>query len=272
MKDQLRELIGGRYGKIGIIWFDGEWEASWTHELGLDLARFVRSLDADIIVNNRVDKGRSGMAGMNTPGDWAGDYGTPEQEIPSTGIAGSDWETCMTMNDTWGWKSSDKNWKSAETMIRMLCDIANKGGNFLLNVGPQPDGRIPAESIDRLGRIGAWMETNGEAIYGTTASPFASLPWGRCTQKRLPEDRKRLYLLVFDWPKSADGLTNTLTLPPLGDLGGTIAAVRLLGATHFTSTAVRAGDGWSITIPVVAPDSVSSVIAVDVAREPSASR
>ena len=123
MKEQLKELVSVKYGKIGILWFDGEWEESWTHERGLDLAKYVHSLDPDIIINNRVDKGRSGMAGMNGEGDWAGDYGTPEQEVPSTGFPGRDWETCMTMNDTWGFKSDDHNWKSAKEMIRMLCAI-----------------------------------------------------------------------------------------------------------------------------------------------------
>ena len=266
MKEQLKELLSGRYGKIGILWFDGEWESTWTHERGLDLAKYVRSLDPDIIINNRVDKGRNGMAGLNGEGEWAGDYGTPEQEIPATGIAGSDWETCMTMNDTWGWKQSDTNWKSAETMIQMLCDIASKGGNFLLNVGPQPDGRIPAASIERLARIGTWMETNGEAIYGTAASPFTALPFGRCTQKRLAQGRTRLYLHVFEWPISADGATNSLVIPALKN---EIVAVRMLGATSFVSSATRLGDGWSISIPVIAPDSVSSVIAVDVVGIPA---
>ena len=265
MKEQLKELVSVKYGKIGILWFDGEWEESWTHERGLDLAKYVHSLDPDIIINNRVDKGRSGMAGMNGEGDWAGDYGTPEQEVPSTGFPGRDWETCMTMNDTWGFKSDDHNWKSAKEMIRMLCDIASKGGNFLLNVGPQANGQIPQESIDRLMRIGQWMETNGDAIYGTHASPFVRLPWGRCTQKPLPNGQTRLYFHIFDWPKSVDGTTNALFVP---GLTSEVLSARLLGATGFAAQTSRQGDGWAISIPVVAPDDVSSVIAVDIAGEP----
>ena len=266
MKQQLKELVGGKYGKIGILWFDGEWEDSWTHRHGLDLAKYVRSLDPDIIINNRVDKGRAGMAGMTSAGDWAGDYGTPEQEIPSTGIAGADWETCMTMNDTWGFKSDDHNWKSSDEMIRMLCDIASKGGNFLLNVGPQADGRIPGESIERLMRIGAWMETNGDAIYGSSASPFVRLPWGRCTRKSLPDGSTRLYFHVFDWPQSADAKGNSLFIPGLNN---EIRSVRLLGDTAFVSKPTRQAEGWSITLPVVAPDQVSSVIAVDIVGAPN---
>ena len=90
----------------------------------------------------------------------------------------------MTMNDTWGYKKQDQNWKSPETLIRNLIDIASKGGNYLLNVGPTDEGLIPDASIDRLQTVGKWMRVNSQAIYGTTASPFKQqLPWGRCTRR-----------------------------------------------------------------------------------------
>ena len=130
-----------------MLWFDGEWESSWTHEDGRDLYDYVRGLQTDIIINNRVDVGRAGMAGLTREGEYAGDFGTPEQEIPATGLPGVDWETCMTMNDHWGWNKNDANWKSAEDLIKKLTDIASKGGNFLLNIGPKPDGTFPYESI-----------------------------------------------------------------------------------------------------------------------------
>ena len=192
MKAQLKELLT-KYGPIGILWFDGEWESTWNHERGADLYAYVRSLQPNIIVNNRVDVGRAGMQGLSGSG-FAGDYGTPEQNIPANGLPGIDWESCMTMNGTWGFKKKDTNWKSADTVIQNLVDCASKGGNYLLNVGPTDLGEIPPASVDVLAETGKWVKKNGEAIYATHAGPFVRpLPWGRVTQKG-----QRLYLHVFD--------------------------------------------------------------------------
>lgn len=207
MKNQLRELLTN-YGKIGVLWFDGQWENTWTHERGKDLYKYVRSLQPSIIINNRVDVGRADMG--QTKSGYAGDFGTPEQEIPATGIPGADWESCMTMNNNWGYNSHDNHWKSSEDLVRKLIDIASKGGNFLLNVGPTAEGVFPQASIERLKDIGSWMSVNHESIYGTKASPFKSLSWGRCTQKPI-KSGTRLYLHVFDWPADAK-----LIVPNLG--------------------------------------------------------
>ncbi len=265
MKGQLSELLSGRYGNMGILWFDGEWEGTWNHEMGLDLARHIRSLQPSIIINNRVDKGRRGMDGLDGEGEWEGDYGTPEQEIPANGLPGVDWETCMTMNGSWGFHQNDHNWKSAESLVRNLGDIASKGGNFLLNVGPQPDGRIPQASIDRLTAMGDWMETNGESIYGTAASPFNRAPsWGRVTQKPLPEGKTRLYLHIFDWPVASGGApTVEFTLPPFTNEWSN---ARLLGNTAFE---VKPGAApGTVVLPAIAPSATASVLAIDLEGAP----
>ena len=257
MKNQLKELVTG-YGDIGVIWFDGEWENFWKHEDGKDLYNYVRSLKPGIIINNRVDKGRSGMAGMTSEGDYVGDFGTPEQEIPETGLPGVDWESCMTMNNNWGFNKADKNFKSAKDLIQKLIDIASKGGNFLLNIGPKADGTFPQESIDRLKAIGNWMKINGESVYGTTASPFAHTSWGRITQKKM-DNNTRLYLHVFDWPENG--------LLQLGGIGN--KPLRVMGLTGKNNLLFTAKDNMiTIQLPAVNPDSIASVIIVDIVGKP----
>jgi alpha-L-fucosidase len=261
MKGQLKELTSGRYGDVGILWFDGEWEGTWTHEMGKDLYDYCRALDKDIIVNNRVDTGRSGMEGITREGDYRGDYGTPEQQIPATGLpAGVDWETCMTMNDTWGWKKSDTNWKSSTDLVRKLVDIASKGGNFLLNVGPTGEGEIPAASVERLAAMGAWMKVNARAVQGTQANPFPdSPPWGRVTRERNDDGSDRLHLCVFDWP--ADGKLR------LSGLLSEIGRVRILGQlTRNFWTFDRDGDSYVFNLPERPIDPACTVVVVDLAE------
>ncbi len=171
-----------------------------------------------LIANNRLGNG--------VPGDTE----TPEQFIPATGFKDRDWETCMTINDTWGYKSYDTNFKSTETLLHNLIDIASKGGNYLLNVGPDALGVIPAPEVERLQAVGAWMKKNGASIYGTSASPYRRLPFdGRATVKK-----NVLYLNVFTWP---DG---PLLLPGL-KTEAISARVLATGAVLKTSTGQDGG-------------------------------
>ena len=177
---QVEELVSG-YDPY-IMWFDVP--TGISQEQSYKFLKAVRSQNPDIIINNRI-------------GNDMGDYGTPEQYIPS---GTSTFEVCMTLNDTWGYKYFDHAWKSASTIIRNLADIAHKGGNYLLNVGPTAEGIIPPASVRILQEVGKWMKKNGESIYETTASPLGRLPFnGRCTAKP-----GKVFVHVFDWPDNRE--------------------------------------------------------------------
>ena len=183
---QIKEILANY--KPEILWWDTPCEMTLARA-----AKFAPTLALypNLIVNNRLCEGI------------AGDLETPEQFIPATGFPGKNWESCMTMNTTWGFGANDHNWKSPESLIRNLIDIASKGGNYLLNVGPTSKGLIPTPSIERLKEVGTWMKSNGDGIYGTTASPFRNLDWGRCTVKKVG-GKNLIYLHIFDFPK--DGI------------------------------------------------------------------
>jgi alpha-L-fucosidase len=259
MKKQLKELCT-KYDAIGVLWFDGEWESTWNDKRGTDLYNYVRNLQPPIIINNRVGAAREGMEGTTAKDRFGGDFGTPEQQIPATGLPGVDWETCMTMNDNWGYNKADKNFKTTKDLLQKLADIASKGGNFLLNVGPTAEGTFPQESIDRLREIGVWMKQNGESVYGTKASPFESLDWGRCTQKTV-DGNTRLYLHVFERP--TDG---QLRLP--GIANEPIRAFTLTDATKAPLRVVRQEDALLVSLPAQLPDPVNSVFVLDLKGAP----
>ena len=183
---QVKELIT-RYHPA-VLWWDINGPFT-PEEVRALTASFPQ--DPELIYNNRL--------GGGVPGDTE----TPEQSIPAMGYPGKDWETCMTINDTWGYKTADTNFKSPTLLLHNLIDIASKGGNYLLNVGPTSQGIIPIPEVERLRDMGAWLKVNGDSIYATTHSPYKRLLFdGRCTVKG-----NTLYLNVFTWP--ASGLTLT---------------------------------------------------------------
>lgn len=237
---QVKELLTN-YGDVAVLWWDTP--TGMTDEYAEKFNALLK-MQPQIITNDRLKR-------PNFPGD----YKTPEQRIPNLSeLDGKDWETCMTMNETWGYKSYAHNWKSSQTLVRNLIDIASKGGNYLLNVGPKPDGSFPRESINILKEMGEWMKVNGEAIYGTKASPFGLFTWGRCTRK----DNSRntiLYFSVFDWPK--DG---KLMIPGFKN---EIVSARFL--SNGTTIKTSSGDNiLTIDLPGQALNNIATVIKVEV--------
>lgn len=238
---QVREILT-RY-QPDVLWWDTP--HLMTRERAAKLASLL-ALRPGIIHNNRLG------------GGYQGDTETPEQYIPSRGFPGRDWETCMTLNDTWGFKSDDLNWKPLSTIIRNLVDIASKGGNYLLNVGPTREGEIPAESVRLLKEVGAWMRVNGESIYGSQSSPFPRLPWGRCTSK--PDgSNTRLYLHVLDWP--AEG---KLLVPGL--VNKVLSVETLAGNMRLEVTPTPGGP--VVQLPTSSPDPVCPTLRMIIEGSP----
>jgi alpha-L-fucosidase len=233
---QVKEILSN-YGPISVLWWDTP--RDMNNQRAEQLLPLL-TMQPGIIHNNRLG------------GDYKGDISTPEQHIPGTGLEG-DWESCMTMNRTWGFKSYDHDWKSSETLIRNLVDIASKGGNYLLNVGPTAEGLIPGPSIERLKAMGAWMKVNSESIYGTKASPCSRPAFGRITQKEMGGNAT-LYLHVFDWP--ADG---NLFVP----VKNKIKSCYLLADKNRSLKVVNDEEGVTVLLTGTAVDPVNSVVVLN---------
>lgn len=268
MHNQIRELCTN-YGKIDILWFDfsycdlrGEkWEAT-------KLINMVRSLQPDVIIDNRLEvagDGHGSLAECN-PLPYHGDFVSPEQVIPQDGIRDINgdpmiWEACVTMNNNWGYCEKDKNFKPSFMLIHKLVECVSKGGNFLLNVGPDARGRFPKESQQILKDIGAWMKDNADSIYGCDRADKEKPDFGRITRKG-----NTLYYHVFE---------NTIgPIPLYGIRKEEIESIRMLSsgaelqlADNFVSrnypdiTFVDLGDS-----PIL-PDPIDTVFAVKLKQD-----
>jgi alpha-L-fucosidase len=258
MEGQLRELLT-KYGPVALIWFDGlDREEKYQGQRFISL---IHELQPATLVNNRI--------GVD------GDFATPEQQIPdkiptksaAKNLAGGVksqasapaavpppedfqlWETCMTINGTWAYNKDDRQFKSVKVLIQDLANVASKGGNFLLDVGPTPEGTIQPEFVERLHAMGKWMEVNGDSIYGTTYGPWQNLPFGKTTAKG-----KTIYLHVFDWPSKPK-----LEVP---GLKGRVSQITMLG-TGQKAQFKQEKSRLIIAVPSTAPDPNDSVLQID---------
>jgi alpha-L-fucosidase len=251
------------------IWFDTP--TNMTPEMASEIVALLNKYPR-LIWNSRLG------------GGYQGDYFTPEQHIPPQGLSGRDWETCQPINDTWGYKSYDTNFKSTRTLLQNLIDIVSKGGDYLLNVGPDANGVIPQPEQDRLLAIGKWLKVNGEAIYGSTPGPFTvehgsfqSTPY-MATKKKgdgtsalvdakkdsgLPEwitawdwrataKPGKVYISIFQWPSAA------FTLPAMQ--ARVRNAYMLTDPKHTPLKVLQNTSGVTVTLPATAPDPIASVL------------
>ena len=251
---QLRELLTN-YGEFpSVIWFDTPTK-DMTPELAGEIVQLLNQ-HPNLIWNNRLG------------GGYKGDTETPEQFIPPQGYPGRDWEACMTMNDTWGFKSYDTDFKSTETLLHNLIDIASKGGNYLLNIGPDAKGNVPVEEQTRLREMGKWLAVNGEAIYGTKPTLFGDEAGSFSpTEKdkngkpkfvpawkwRSTTAADKIYLEVFAWPANGAFTLNKVPRQVTG-------AYLLADTSRKPLKVKQTGQAVEIAVPSQAPDAIASVI------------
>ena len=227
------------YGPIGIFWWDTPRKMS---KESFDALHSLTGLQKETITNDRLGD------------DYPGDYKTFERHLPQQAPVGKDWEVCMPISGSWGYKIGDNDFKSTTKLIRNLVTIASMGGNYLLNVSPTGEGTLLPPALERLEQIGQWMDVNGDSIYGTSAGPFASLEWGKSTMKKTDDGKTKLYLQVFQWPEDGKlmvpGLKNKIS-----------SASMLDGGAKLEATVSE--DGVTLAVPAEPSNPHATVIVLD---------
>ncbi len=240
------------YGPSDIMWVDyssPQFQGSTWHSK--ELLTELYQLQPQALVNNRFWNGLE---------NGYGDFFTPEKYVPPAGYPGRSFEVCHTMNESFGYSHHDMKWKSSKDIVEMLVDIVSKGGNLLLNVGPDAHGHIPAESARVLRETGQWLKTYGDAIYGTEATPFAELEFdSRCTRKSVAGDNTNLYFHLFSWPDN-----KRIVVPALHNK---LLGAALMGTDQKLQMEVTA-DGIVIELPDSPPSAICPVVALKIEGQP----
>ena len=271
MHGQVEELVTN-YGKLDILWFDFSYdnmcEDTWKAE---ELIRMVRKHQPDVIIDYRLEGSgeRNGSIVTDHPNIYSGDFASPEMIIPPGGMKDLNgkpipWELCATMNNHWGYCYYDHTYKTSQTIIRKLVECVSKGGNFILNVGPDAKGRIPKESQEILTQVGEWMEQNGESLYECGISEYDKPEWGRYTQKG-----NTVYAHIYETPLGA--------LPLYGISPQEVGTITFLSS----GAQVQRGEAWNTAMysdtPFVAlgenpvfsyplPDEIDTVLKIELKK------